>query len=238
MSTRSLEEGSGADNDPQRDQRLPTQRRAAAGTSTRHSNTTRTQPDSPPLHAAAASSVTLPPSSAAASSSVVSSPYFALLVTLVLFLVVLSASSYVFLRLQRQHPDHLFTPAAATTTASPLLSQHPAYQQLQRELAGQYQQMLTLAKGYMTDDEWREFQAEAVRIDSHAAVRELQQQQQAAAAPASNCPPCPLCSDRPVAVEAANALSERTTQTDTTAASATATVAGNPTATPAEGSHT
>ena len=203
-------------------QRLPTQRRAAA-TASRHTGS-RSLTESPPPHTAASGSTppsyTLPPSSTSVTASsrfsFLSSPYFALLVTLLLFLVVLSASSYVFLRLQRQHPDHLLplSPAPTTSTIiSPLLSEHPAYQRLQRELTGQYQQMLTLAKRYMDGSQWREFQAEAVRIDSAAAVRELQQQ---AATPtaAASCPPCPVCGTAATSasLSASSQLSELTGQ--------------------------
>ena len=58
--------------------------------------------------------------------------------------------------------------------------------------------MITLAKRYMEESEWREFQGEAARINvGSSAVRALQQQQQqpAGATPASlaSCPPCPAC---------------------------------------------
>ena len=213
MSSRLLEEGSGADDSVQLVQRHPTQRRPLVTTA--RAGTARTQPEALPPHAPASSNthpLLLPPSSSSSSSSsssrlsLLSSPYFALLVTVALFLIVLSASAYVFLRLQRQHPDHLFTSALSSTVLSPLLSEHPAYQQLQRELTGQYQQMLTIAKRYMSEEQWQEFQAEAVRIDSGAALRALQQQP--AAAVGDSCPPCPVCSTSAATSDTTSRLSE------------------------------
>ena len=221
MSSRRLEEGSGVSDDGQLVKRLPAQRRAAS--SIRQAASSRTPSDTPPSHAATANgitSLTTQLSLASSSSSrfaCLSSPYCALVVTLLLFLVVLSASSYAFLRLQRQHPEHLFT--LTPNTASPLLSEHPAFQQLQRELTGQYQQMLTLARRYMDEEQWRDFQAEAVRIDSSATLRELQQQQPVAAHGA-DCEVCPVCDNSAAAPVPGNSnsrlseLTERHLMTD------------------------
>ena len=136
------------------------------------------------LLSSSASSPRHPTSSSSWCASLCHHPYVPLLTTLLLFVLFLATTSYSFVYLRTEHPVHQFS---LSPPSSELLSSHPAYVALTRQLTAQYQALMTLARTRMTEAQWQDFQAEAATLD-------LTPKRDADAA-AISCPACPACGD-------------------------------------------
>ena len=149
-------------------------------------------PPHPPVHPSHVFSLS---SLSSPSSSCLTSPLSILLLTIGSFVLLLGVTAFAFFYLKSQHGDHLF-PLPAAGSPDSVLSQHPAFVSLQHRLSIQYQQLLTIARRHMTEDKWRELQAEAAQLNDgnpDAAATALDTTEAPAAAATADCPPPPAC---------------------------------------------